>query len=797
MAIRKTWNIEQKQITNEILEACGNNVILATLLANRNINTQDKIKAFLNPLKAPLSLPDVFCDIKKSVDRIQKAIENNENILIYGDFDADGITATAILYLTLKEIGANVDYYIPDRETESHGLNTKALINAISKKKAKLIITVDCGISNITEVNFANSFKTDVIITDHHEAPETLPNAYAILNPKAQNSLIDNLSINELESLNYLAGTGVAFKLACKLLDTYNKQEFVTQIIPICAIGTIGDVVELIGENRRIVQMGIEILKNGQNENIQKLLKAAKIENTSNLTAENIAFGIVPRINAAGRLEKGELALKLFISTNTDEVNEIIEKLNNLNEERQELCDTTFKEATEQFQRESNKKSIILFNKDWHIGIIGIVSSKLVEEYNKPTFLMTQDPNNENIIRCSCRSIQDVNIYEILSEHKDCFAGFGGHKMAAGFSFDKTKYSFEQIKEKINQTIDEQTQNVDFNTIKINADMELSPADISLELTETIKRLEPFGSANPSPLFVMNKLTLTNHKMMGQNENHLKMYLTKENSPIFEAIKWNTPKFNLPQNAELDILFSVRENVFNDKKSVQIITSDIHSEYLKEEKSKTIKLLDHRNKKNIIPQVMEYIETTKKNTLIYIKNTTLIKKLNIPESITEKIFSETDSIDNTEQIMFFEPPCKSEDLSKIIKQTNAQVIHFMNFNPVELSINDFLIKLSGMLKYSLNNLNGELDINRISRALNIDFDTMECAISLLQDVEMIDTEEKTENILVLKKINTIELSKIKENELYTELEINLKKINDFKNKYSNCTIKEIEELIEI
>ena len=160
MAIRKTWNIEQKQITNEILEACGNNVILATLLANRNINTQDKIKAFLNPLKAPLSLPDVFCDIKKSVDRIQKAIENNENILIYGDFDADGITATAILYLTLKEIGANVDYYIPDRETESHGLNTKALINAISKKKAKLIITVDCGISNITEVNFANSFKT-------------------------------------------------------------------------------------------------------------------------------------------------------------------------------------------------------------------------------------------------------------------------------------------------------------------------------------------------------------------------------------------------------------------------------------------------------------------------------------------------------------------------------------------------------------------------------------------------------------------------------------------------------------
>ena len=797
MAIRKIWNIKQSQINNEILEACGNNVILATLLANRNINTQDKIKAFLNPLKAPLSSPDVFCDMQKTIQRIQKAIENNENILIYGDFDADGITATAILYLTLKEIGANVDYHIPDRETESHGLNTKALINAISKKKAKLIITVDCGISNVNEVNFANSFKTDVIITDHHEAPEVLPNAYAILNPKAQNSLIENLNMNELESLNYLAGTGVAFKLACKLLDTFNKQEFVNKIIPICAIGTIGDVVELIGENRSIVQMGIELLKNGQNDNIQKLLKSAKIENTTNLTAENIAFGIVPRINAAGRLEKGELALKLFISDDEKEINEVIEKLNNLNEERQELCDKTFKETIEKCKSEMNKKSIILFNKDWHIGIIGIVSSKLVEEYNKPTFLMTQDPNNENIIRCSCRSIQDVNIHEILSEHKDCFEGFGGHKMAAGFSFDKTKYSFEQIKEKINQTINEQTQEIDFTSIKIDADIELSPTDINLEIIETINKLEPFGSANPSPLFVMNKLTLSNHKMMGQQENHLKMYLTKDNSPIFEAIKWNYPNFNIPHNSELDILFSLRENVFNDKRSVQIITSDIHSEYIKEEKTNTIKLLDHRNKKNILPQVIEYIETTKKQTIIYLKNTSLIKKLNIPETIENKIISEVDNIEKAEQIMFFEPPCKSEDLNTIINKSNVETVHLMNFNQVELSINDFLIKLSGMLKYSLNNLNGELDLNRISRALNIDFETMDCAISLLQDVEMIETEEKTENILILKEINTIELSKIKENELYSELENNLQKINNFKNHYTNCSIKEIEELIKI
>ena len=400
-------------------------------------------------------------------------------------------------------------------------------------------------------------------------------------------------------------------------------------------------------------------------------------------------------------------------------------------------------------------------------------------------------------LKGSGRSIASVDLHALIASMPDYLENFGGHKMAAGFSFDKTKYSFEQIKEKINQTIEEQTQNVDFNTIKIDADMELSPSDISLEIIDTIKKLEPFGSANPSPLFVMNKLTLTNHKMMGQQENHLRMYLTKDNSPILEAIKWNYPNFNIPHNTELNILFSLRENVFNDKKSIQIITSDIHSEYIKEEKTNSIKLLDHRMKKNIIPQVIEYIETTKKKTLIYLKNTTLIKKLNIPESIINKIFSENDNIEIAEQIMFFEPPCKKEDLNKIIKKISPQTIHFMNFNPVELSTSDFLIKLSGMLKYSLNNLNGELNLLKISKALKVDFETIDCAISLLQDVEMIDTEEKSENVIMLKNITAVELSKIKDNELYTELENNLQKINDFKNKYSNCTIKEIEELIEI
>ena len=362
MSIRRIWKTKEISVTEEQIQACGNDKILALLLKNRGIETIVEINKFLNPLKASLSSPDVFVDLEKATKRISSAIENNEHITIYGDFDADGITSTSVLYLTLKEIGANVDYYIPERSTESHGLNTKALVKIIAKKKSRLIITVDCGISNVNEINFAKGFKTDVIITDHHEAPEILPDAYAIINPKAPNSLEQNLSIEELKSLNYLAGVGVAFKLACKLLEKYNKEIFVNEILPLVAIGTIGDVVELLGENRSLVAMGLELIKAGKHKGIQKLLSEIGIEDKSKLTAENIAFGIVPRLNAAGRLENPITALKLLISNDEKEISESVKTLNDLNALRQELCDETFKQASLMYEKEkyTNKKSIVL-----------------------------------------------------------------------------------------------------------------------------------------------------------------------------------------------------------------------------------------------------------------------------------------------------------------------------------------------------------------------------------------------------------------------------------------------------
>ncbi|MBQ9245313.1 single-stranded-DNA-specific exonuclease RecJ [bacterium] len=799
MSLYKNWKIKDCNVSEDISKYCEGNHVLAKLLANRGINTPEKINAFLNPFKAKWLSPDVFTDMQKAYERVKSAIDNKEHITIFGDFDADGVTSTALLYLTLKEIGAEVDYYLPDRTTESHGLNTKALVNIIAKKHSKLIITVDCGISNVNEVSFAKGFKADVIITDHHEAPETLPDAYAILNPKAQNSIDFSLSVDEIQSLNYLAGVGVAFKFACKLLEEYKNEDFVYKILPLAAVGTIGDVVELIGENRSIVAVGLELIKNAKHLGIDKILLSSGISDIKTATSENIAFSVVPRLNAAGRLDSPQTAINVLISEDENEVNEYVKKLDELNTLRQQYCDETFNSAQYMYLKDitNNKKSIILYNENWHIGVIGIVASKLVEKFNKPVFLMTRDPNFPNIIRCSCRSITDINVHSVLSVHKDIFEGFGGHKMAAGFAFDENKIGFEKFKKLLSSTIDEFSQDIDFSQINVEVDMILEPEDITEETVHDIEKLQPFGSGNPSPLFSMNEVALKNFKMMGQENNHLKMYLTKDNSTVMEAVKWNYPDFNLPLNSKLDVLFSLKLNTYNDKTTVQLMVEDIHSELLKQKQTGLIKMLDHRKKKDILAQVFDFATTTKKKTAIYIENPALIKQLNIPEALRSKIFSRNEVPSDIEQLMFFDAPVSKDDFTAILNNSGAALVHLMNFSTVPLSTDTFISKLSGMLKYSVSSLDGILNVERIAKATSVSTDTIDCALTLFDDIGLIDLNKEDELNYKITFIHPIELSKIKESEMYEELDNLINKTNEFRNFYINSPIEDIKEMLGI
>ena len=588
--MKKEWIYENS--------ACEEKSLIKRLLISRGITTDEDIKNFLNPLEMDLTSPYAFCDMKKTIERLSKAIEDKETIVIYGDFDADGITSTSILYKTLKYLGAEVHYFIPDRETQGHGFDTKALVKLMTTVKPKVIISVDCGISDVEAIKFINSFKTiDVIITDHHEAPEVLPEAYAIINPKAPYALDENLLPKQIEYLTYLAGCGVAFKVAQALLTEYGKTEFVYEILPFVAVGTVADVVPLLGENRYFVTKGLELISQGKHLGLKMLLESAGYDITKGITTENIGFGVAPRINASGRLDTVESALKVLISDNTQEIQVAITTLNELNTVRQTLCTEVFEQADEMVKKEGNKNpAIVLAHEDWHGGVIGIVAAKLVEKYYKPVFLMTHKKDS-NEYGCSARSIEGVPLYDVIAENSELFKGFGGHKLAAGLSFEGDEEKFEIVKKALNESVKNYTQGQDLKPF-IKIDLKLQPEDITLDLVEEISKLEPFGASNPSPIFVIENLKVKQKRLMGSDNSHLRLIMGKD-AYEFTSVWWSKGDIPLSAGDVADIAFHPQVNEFNGNISVQLIIDDIHSEYLDNnqdiQSQNTYKIYDNRS----------------------------------------------------------------------------------------------------------------------------------------------------------------------------------------------------------
>ena len=719
--------------------------LITRLLHSRGVTSDEDIKEFLNPLEMKLTHPKAFSDMEKCVERLALAIDNNEKIVIHGDFDADGVTSTSLLYRTFKFLGADVNYFIPDREKEGHGFDTKALVQIMTKVKPKVIISCDCGISDVDAVNFLNSFKIDVIITDHHEAPEVLPKAYGIINPKAPDALDENLSAKQINSLAALAGVGVAFKVAQALLEKYNKLEFISEILPYVAVGTVADVVPLIGENRYFVTKGLELISNGKHYGLSRLLESAGYK--GQITSEQIAFGIAPRINASGRLDTVDAAIKVLISDNKQEIEMAIQTLNEFNKVRQELCQNIFAQADEMVKKEGNRNpAIVLFNKEWHIGIIGIVASMLVEKYYKPTFLMTYSDETKQF-RCSARSVEGVNLYDVISANAELFDGFGGHAMAAGLAFSEEKSSFDTVKSALCKTVKEMSQGKDLKPF-INIDLELIPDDITLDLVERISQLEPFGAANPSPVFALKNLQIKEKRLMGENKNHLRLTCQAGTSE-FNCIRWKDGDISLVKGDTLDIAFHPQKNEFNGVTSVQLIIDDIHSPYLKEEEDfPKQKLYDHRKKTDILPQVNDYVKNSKQNILIFAESKSILDKLK-PFS---ELFARTITRDNLrpcDSLMFFDYPADRETFDSILCRTNPLALHFMNYDIKYMDEEEFLKTVWGMLKFAAHNNGGKVELRRCASFLGKSYKVFELLFSILEDTNLIKIKEKNNDYYVI------------------------------------------------
>ena len=556
----KKWQIYEtdSQKVQELIDKYNLNLLLATILVNRNILETENLDKFLKPTRNDFHDPFLMPDMKIAVERIFKAIENKEKIIIYGDYDADGITSITVLKSFFKDIGVDVFSYIPNRLEEGYGLN-KPAVKKIVDDKYNLMITVDCGISAIEEIDYANSLGIETIVTDHHEVGEKLPNALAIVDAKRKDNMYP---------CRDLAGVGVVFKLIQALSIKLNlKEESYLKYLDIVCIGTISDIVPLVDENRVIAKLGLMLVNQTKNLGLKSLLMSSGYKKIDSTT---ISFGVAPRINACGRMGHAEEALKLFLSNNINEVQELTKKLNDYNVKRQDIEKRIYEEAVKQIEEKnlSKNNTIIVAGENWHHGVIGIVASKITEMYFKPSILLCNEGDES---KGSGRSIPGFDLHDALMKCLDHIEKFGGHSMAIGITIKKSE--LEQFSQSLENVAKEEHTEEIVPIVQIDAKISLS--DINKEMVESLNQLEPFGEGNKMPIFVIKNLKIDSIRALTEGK-HLKLTLREGNNMV------NAIGFNMGSLAEeykigdkIDVAGMLEINSFNGVDSVQINLKDI------------------------------------------------------------------------------------------------------------------------------------------------------------------------------------------------------------------------------
>lgn len=630
--------------------------LTAKVLINRGFNTVEKAKDFLDTDLKYLHNPLLLTDMDKAVMRIVSAIEKGETICIYGDYDADGVTSTSILSIVFNELNANYIYYIPNRLKEGYGLNIDA-ISYIAECKASLLITVDCGITNFEEVEFANNKGIDVIITDHHQCKDVLPNALAIVNPNR---------FDDKYPFDYLAGVGVTFKLIQALLAKLNISINYEELLPIVALGTVADVMPLVGENRIIVKNGLKLMENSNNLGIKALLEVTNLKDKS-LSAYHMGFVLGPRLNAAGRLGDPAIGVSLLTSTDYDHALSLAEKLDEENKIRQDLEEEILKDIDQLIESSvdlDKDKVIVLASNKWHSGVIGICASKVTDKYYKPTILFSIE---DDYAKGSARSIPTFDIYDGLSKCSNLFEKYGGHRQAAGILI-KTE-NIDDFRKSINLVANNMLDEEDFMK-EVVVDCEVKPNDVSINTIEEINELEPFGIDNPAPKFIFMDGLIKNIRQVGMNCNHLKLQLEKENI-LIDSIGFNLGEYGniLSSGDFVDIIVNLDINEYMNNISPQFIIKEFIGE--------------------------KYSESTLDNDYYYALKK-YIYYLNIEKQYQNKI--EKDLIKNSNRVSYILDKLKTHkgilvliynyfNLQELLKKSQLQGREFFKKNSFSYNIN--------------------------------------------------------------------------------------------------------------
>lgn len=562
--MKKKWEYYETDETKvkEIAEQFQLPTLVANILVNRNITQKDKIEVFLNPNRNDFYSPYLLNDMEKAVNRIQKAIQEHEKVVIYGDYDVDGITSITVLKRFLAEQQLQADYYVPDRLEEGYGLNKKAMEH-LAKKGYQLMITVDCGITAMEEVDYATELGMETIVTDHHEPLDTIPKALAVVNPKRKDSTYP---------FQGLAGVGVVFKLIQAISEKLGLPEKAyLKYLDLVCIGTISDIVPLIDENRVITKLGLKLVAVTKNIGLRELIKSIKLKK---IDSTSISFGVAPRMNACGRMGKADEAIELFLTENVAEAHEITEKLNRYNSNRQIIEKRIFQEAMDRIAKDhiDQENSIVLGGENWHHGVIGIVSSKITETFYKPSILICFDGEEG---KGSGRSIMGFDLHKALCESSAYLDKFGGHEMAVGLSLQRK--NFEPFKKKFQEIIEVSNIQEMLPVIKIDADLDLKK--ISLQTVEELMQLEPFGEQNKVPILGFKNLKIDAIRSLSDGK-HLKLSLKYSNGWL-DAIGFNMGELveQYRIGDKVDVVGTLEINQFRDRKNLQVNLKDMRRSF--------------------------------------------------------------------------------------------------------------------------------------------------------------------------------------------------------------------------
>ena len=722
MGIKYNWiypNYDENFIKE--LESYSISKNVAKILNARNITDMNSVKKYFSDEYEEGYDPFLMHDMQKAVDRINEAIENEEKILVYGDYDADGITSTVLLVETLISMGANVSSYIPNRFEEGYGPNKEAFTKIIDSG-ITLIITVDNGIAGVEEVDLANELGCDVIVTDHHKIQDTIPNAYAIIHPEHPEG---NYPFKKL------AGVGVAFKLAHALLEIF--PDFLLDLV---AIGTIADMVSITDENRIFVKQGLELINEDPRIGLKMLLELSGID--TKIDEQTVGFYIAPKLNSIGRMDSAKLGLTFLMAEEPVTARALAEQIEQYNIQRKQVTEDIVKDVISKIENsEKKQKNVIMVSGEYHEGVLGIVASNIVEKYQKPVFIMNE---KEGVLKGSARSIFDFNIYVAMNKISDLFLAFGGHTLAAGFSFEKS--NFEKIEEFLDNEFEEFKQNNDLKANK-NIDIVTSLEDISYQFLNSLDALKPYGMDFEKPTVLIENAMVLNKAYFGSEKQYLRLTIADEVGNLDCITFKDSVTFDkVEKNDIIDLLCNIDKNNFNGRTKLQAHIIDIHiKEFLFEDLRfinydianidiNCLKLSKHRDDKD--------------NNFYQYKDL---------DSLIDKEF---------EYIYLLDIPTSKEYLYKIINLKPKKVFLICEekqvLSDVYLIDKNRLIKLFNLI-LSTNNkqINVAQQLDKLLVVLKTNVDSLKIMIQIFKELELINFVNNT--IILNPDYKTVDLKK--------------------------------------